>query len=136
MGTATGPGGTIGAIALAIPERPPPDLFGEKNGDGQFINSSPGEQLQTAPISRPDQAAFTRDPTGQRPGEQSTPPKPLSRPVTAPPPAAVPTPPPSPAPAFRKPEKPAQKAPESPPTPKPAGPAVAAGATGSANAAE
>ena len=107
---------------LLLPSPPPPkELFGEKSGEGNAINSSAGDEPQSAPLSRPDQAAMTRDPTGNGPiaAANSPPPKPLSQPLT-PPPAAVPTPPLSRAPAFRKPPKLTPQPPkETPPTEQP-----------------
>ncbi|MDB5325465.1 MAG: hypothetical protein JWM57_1034 [Phycisphaerales bacterium] len=107
---------------LLLPTPPPPkELFGDKNGGGNAINSSPGDEPQSAPLSRPDQAAMTRDPTGNGPmaAANPSPPKPLSQPLT-PPPAIVPTPPLSRAPAFRKPPKPTPQPPkEAPPAEQP-----------------
>lgn len=97
------------------PEPPKPrDVFGEKGGVGPSINSSEGEQPQAAPLIAPDQAALSRDPTGNGPLTMAAPPQPLSQPLTAPPPLALPTPPLSKAPAFQKPIKPT---PNVPPTP-------------------
>ncbi|MGC4032902.1 MAG: hypothetical protein QM754_14435 [Tepidisphaeraceae bacterium] len=100
-----------------IPDPPPqqPEVrFGEAGGTGQAINSSPGEKPQTATESNPDQAAWTRDPTGKGPIQEPIPestPKPLQQAVVTPPPTALPTPPESKAPSFRKPPPPQPKAP-------------------------
>ncbi|HEX8325015.1 MAG TPA: energy transducer TonB [Tepidisphaeraceae bacterium] len=101
-----------------VPLPPAPKLaFGEKAGIGDANNSSPGDVLQSSPLSRPDQAALTRDPTGQ--ASEAAPPKPLSQPVTTPPPAEVPTPPASKLLAFRRAEKPSPRDAQPPPDPKP-----------------
>jgi len=62
----------LDAVPPPVPERPP--LFGEADGKGTFIQSTPGDTPTEARKASEDQAFASRDPVGRaRPGEAPSP---------------------------------------------------------------